>query len=237
MSQRTNGNTGSTFSEGEFSGTGLSPCTSCPHAPRTARMALLYLSGMTLEQVGEQFSITRERVRQFLSRDALTRSHLEAAENKRRKRFVAGILTKKERSQWRANYRRQKRLLRDREAIRLYKAGRTLMEVSLLVLGYKHPNTILDILKQHRIPRRRCGPRGGINSPLAKYPWDVWLNGETHEVRRGEHFTCTVHSFCARLYRTGWTYGYRVRTVVNDDCVRFMFSPKERGAATRRTSE
>jgi DNA-directed RNA polymerase sigma subunit (sigma70/sigma32) len=61
-----------------------------PHAPHTARvreMHSLYQQGATLEEVGELYGITRERVRQlFKEADLPTRSRQEASGRNRKKR-------------------------------------------------------------------------------------------------------------------------------------------------------
>lgn len=53
---------------------------------RAARMAALALDGLTLENVGDRFGLTRERIRQVLNREGVTTAQLAHAKVARRRR-------------------------------------------------------------------------------------------------------------------------------------------------------
>jgi len=76
----------------KYAGRGFEPVICREHGPdsRSVRMAAMYQSGMTLEEIGRQYGVTRERVRQIIKKHhglnaTLGGLHVRAEEKRRRR--------------------------------------------------------------------------------------------------------------------------------------------------------
>lgn len=47
-----------------------------------------------------------------------------------------------------------------------------------------------------------------------EYPWDVWMDGETRRLIRGEHFTCTPLSLRSLIHLTARKRGLNAKTQI-----------------------
>lgn len=65
-----------------------------PNAERNARMASMYRQGLTLEKIGQEFGVTRERVRQLIRKQGVKRVEGEQAKSARAK--AASIQSKRD---------------------------------------------------------------------------------------------------------------------------------------------
>jgi hypothetical protein len=58
-----------------------------------------------------------------------------------------------------------------------------------------------------------------------KYPWDEWLNGETHIITHGEDFDVSFQAMQAQLHTRAGKEGLKVRTKrLEGDKLAFQFS-------------
>ena len=48
--------------------------------------------------------------------------------------------------------------------------------------------------------------------PQRRYDWSAWMDGQWHELYRGEHFDTAVSVFQNHVYRAASTHGKRART-------------------------
>jgi hypothetical protein len=61
------------------------------------------------------------------------------------------------------------------------------------------------------MPRKKLPPH--LRRPVGRppvYPWDRWLDGETHTLESGTHFQCSLSSFRTQLYQQARARGHKV---------------------------
>lgn len=56
-------------------------------------------------------------------------------------------------------------------------------------------------------------------SRKSKYPWDLWLDGQIHQLTKGEDFDREPYRFARNFYTCANRYGYSARVVVRGDQV------------------
>lgn len=61
------------------------------------------------------------------------------------------------------------------------------------------------------MPKKPLPPalRRPVGRP-AIYPWNFWLNGDSHNIRPGDDFDCTLDSMRAQLYERARAAGFKV---------------------------
>ncbi len=192
---------------------------------RDATIMEYYKAGLTLSEIGDEFGISKERVRQVVSR-AAGDSHeavvKESLASRRETRISQGWLAGREAEQLRSGYRRALRLFYEEQAVRLYRAGISMGDISRLLWQRYDPTGVQDILKDAQIDRRRRGQYERTLDP-ATYPWDEWTRGGWHEVEQGREFRAKLECFRSILHAKARRDGRKVTVRVDGKLVRFCF--------------
>jgi hypothetical protein len=59
-----------------------------------------------------------------------------------------------------------------------------------------------------------------------KYPWELWLDGDSHTIAQGSDFTSSTNSFRLRLYRVAYRNGLGVSVhIVSSSVLSFSYYP------------
>lgn len=56
-----------------------------------------------------------------------------------------------------------------------------------------------------------------IKAGQRKYPWEVWMNGDPHNLTPGVSFSCSVESFRAQAHKNARDNNHKVRTWKHPD--------------------
>lgn len=67
-------------------------------------------------------------------------------------------------------------------------------------------------------------------SRQVKYPWEKWMDGNTHTATYQEDFNCSLPSFIAGLHQKARNNEFTVTTSTDGLQVSFQFAPKPEDA-------
>lgn len=173
-------------------------CQQCNgHSQRKAapeEVVRLYRSGLVMREVGQQTGISWERVRQIL---------VKVGESSRRRGAPSHDptvrLNRRERGQWRRNYRWQRRFYRRYRAAKAYKLGMSLTEVAVEVLGSSHASSAVRALRGVPMRPSGCYDRSKRASRLSTAEVDRLLDGRERTMTAKQAATLACRASHRRL--------------------------------------
>jgi len=202
----------------------ISEASESQDAARDTELLEWYKAGFTLRQIGAEFGITGERVRQLLKRAFGSTPVRTSVEARLEARIASGSLTQEEQRTLKYAYKKSLKLFQDDQVVSLYLAGLPMADVGKIVFGKAEAGRAYRILKQHGVTARPVGQyvRTEANKRRS-YPWRRWMDNEWHTVVQHTDFSIKPVCFRALLYRKAYERRCKVTVSVNNSVVRFCF--------------